>query len=135
MSAEMRRELPGSFRALALSADVWRLVGEPLRAEVFVRGLDAASSAELARGPIADVHIEWRDVSVALCVTLAGRRRELTARSVIVHEPLDALYRDLPLAQADATSRRFWDRVFRIARWPGGRLLIAALARRARRRG
>jgi hypothetical protein len=44
-----------------------------------------------------------------------------------VHEPLQDLYEGLPLASIDADARRFWRRVFRLVRLPGGRYLLRLL--------
>jgi hypothetical protein len=52
---------------------------------------------------------------------------EVTA--AIVHEPLGNLYESLPLASIDANARRFWRRVFRLVRIPGGRYLLRLLTR------
>ena len=51
------------------------------------------------------------------------------ATSAIVHEPLGHLYESLPLVKFDAKARRFWRRVFRLVRIPGGRYLLKFLAR------
>ena len=78
-----------------------------------------------------DIDIEWH----------AGRggtehdlrpssRRSVQTHSAIVHEPLARLYEALPLAELDAKARRFWRRVFRLVRIPGGRYLLLAMARR-----
>jgi hypothetical protein len=51
------------------------------------------------------------------------------AAAAIVHEPLGRLYESLPLANIDANARRFWRRVFRLVRLPGGRYLLKLLTR------
>jgi hypothetical protein len=56
-------------------------------------------------------------------------------RGAIVHEPLPKLYAELPLAGFDERARRFWRRVFRLVRIPGGRHLLGVLARRPRGQG
>jgi hypothetical protein len=67
---------------------------------------------------------------VLLTMTSAEQQRTVKAQSVIVHEPLARLYEALPLATLDANARRFWRRVFRLVRIPGGRYLLGALVRR-----
>jgi hypothetical protein len=67
-------------------------------------------------------------------MTSAEQLRTIRAQSVIVHEPLARLYEALPLVTLDAKARRFWRRVFRLVRIPGGRHLLGALARFPRRR-
>jgi hypothetical protein len=39
------------------------------------------------------------------------------------------LYESLPLVSIDANARRFWRRVFRLVRIPGGRFLLKLLTR------
>jgi hypothetical protein len=92
-------------------------------------------TAEVLRVPeVADIDIEWHAAAVALTMTSAGRRRSVRSIGVIVHEPLARLYEALPLAALDAKARRFWRRVFRLVRIPGGRFLLLAMARRNRAR-
>ena len=67
-----------------------------------------------------------------MTLTSAQRSVVAAAQSAIVHEPLPHLYETLPLVRFDAKARRFWRRVFRLMRIPGGRHLIGALARRSR---
>jgi hypothetical protein len=83
---------------------------------------------------VRDIVIEWRAETVVLTMTSAEQPRIIKAQSAIVHEPLARLYEALPLASFDANARRFWDRVFRLVRIPGGRYLLGVLARRNRRR-
>jgi hypothetical protein len=40
---------------------------------------------------------------------------------------LGHLYESLPLVSIDADARRFWRRVFRLVRIPGGRFLLKIL--------
>jgi hypothetical protein len=65
---------------------------------------------------------------------MSGERAvSVCAASAIVHEPLERLYESLPLASIDADARRFWRRVFRLVRIPGGRYLLKVLTRARRR--
>jgi len=61
---------------------------------------------------------------LVLRMTSAEQVRSVKARSAIVHEPLPRLYEALPLVSLDAKARRFWRRVFRLVRIPGGRYLL-----------
>ena len=84
----------------------------------------------MLRAPhVADIDIEWHAGAAALSMTSAGRSRSIQTHSAIVHEPLARLYEALPLAALDAKARRFWRRVFRLVRMPGGRYLLLAMAR------
>lgn len=124
MKQNMRRQLPGTFKAQALGAGVWRLSrSEPGPIDVFVLGA-TAEAADYLRAPILrDLDIEWR-ADCALLGTVA-------MQGAIVHEPLPQLYAALPLAGLDERARRFWRWVFRLVRIPGGRYLLGVLARRS----
>jgi hypothetical protein len=107
MNPNMRCHLAGAFAAQDLGGGAWRLARRhPEPAEVWLRGVDAGAAEVFASQDAGD----------------------------IVHEPLAQLYEGLPLARTDPKSRRFWRRVFWLVRIPGGRLLLAAVARRTRAR-
>jgi len=68
-----------------------------------------------------------------LLTFIAGEKvASVEAANAIVHEPLEHLYERLPLISIDADARRFWRRVFRLVRIPGGRYLLKLLARSRR---
>ncbi len=71
-------------------------------------------------------------MAFTVMVTGADGVRRFTSESVFIHEPKTRLYDSLPLARFDAAAQRFWKRVFRLIRIPGGRLLLGAIARRRR---
>jgi hypothetical protein len=133
MKPKMRRNLPGTFLATDLGEGAWRLSrGEAAPIDVFLRGT-GSGAAEVLRSPfVRDIDIEWRAETVVLTLTSAEQRRTIEAQSAIVHEPLARLYEALPLISLDAKARRFWRRVFRLVRIPGGRYLLGILARRTR---
>jgi hypothetical protein len=141
----MERTLTGAFRATALAADAWRLTSEG-SAEVYLTGVESDSWTGRADAGRADatasaVAIVWlaagadeRATQPRCTVTLisAGRSvRKFTARTAIIHEPRPRLYDGLPLVVLDDTARRFWSRVFFIARVPGGRRLLRWIAQRS----
>ena len=134
MKPKMRRKLPGTFLAQDLGEGAWRLSrSDAAPIDVFLRG--AQSGSEALRSPsVRDIGIEWQAATVVLTMTSAEQPRIITAQSAIVHEPLGRLYEALPLVSFDAKARRFWRRVFRLVRIPGGRYLLGALARRNRHR-
>jgi hypothetical protein len=134
MKPKMRRNLPGVFLTQDLGEGAWRLSRtEAAPIDVFVRG--AESGSEALRSPwVRDIGIEWRADTVVLTMTSAEQPGIITAQGAIVHEPLARLYDALPLVSLDAKARRFWRRVFRLVRIPGGRYLLGALARRNRHR-
>jgi len=130
MVSKMRRNLPGPFVARNIGVGSWLLArGNPLPMTVILRGaqLDAAEALSVFETEYLD--IEWYAETVVLTMTSAGRKRSINARSALVHEPLAHLYDALPLAAVDEKMRRFWRRVFRLIRIPGGRYLLGVLAR------
>jgi hypothetical protein len=135
MKPKMRRKLPGTFLTRDLGEGAWRLSrGEAAPIDVFLRGTESGA-AEALRSPfVRDIDIEWLAETVVLTMTSAEQVRTVKAQSAIVHEPLARLYEALPLVSLDAKARRFWRRVFRLVRIPGGRYLLGALARRTRNR-
>lgn len=107
---------------------------EPAPIDVIVRGADT-DAAEVFRPPtVSDIDLEWRAGTVALALTSAERRRSIRTQGAIVHEPLPRLYEALPLASFDEKARRFWRKVFRLLRIPGGRYLLGVFAHRSRGR-
>jgi hypothetical protein len=135
MKPKMRRHLPGIFLTQDLGEGSWRLSrSEAAPGDVFLRGTESGAAEALRYPSVRDIGIEWRAETVVLTMTSAEQPRVIEAQSAIVHQPLARLYEALPLAAFDANARRFWDRVFRLVRIPGGRYLLGVLARRNRRR-
>jgi hypothetical protein len=133
MSAKMRRNLPGSFLTCNLGTGGWRLSrSRPSPIDVLLRGAESAAAEILSQPSVDDIDIEWHAEAIVLTVTSAQRRRSLKAQSALVHEPLPRLYDALPLVTMDEKARRFWRKVFRLVRIPGGRHLLGVLARRHR---
>jgi hypothetical protein len=131
----MRRNLPGTFLTRNVGENAWRLSrSEAAPIDVFLRGTEPGAAEALRPPFVRDIDIEWRADTVVLTMTSAEQPRTIRAKSAIVHEPLARLYEALPLATLDAKARRFWRRVFRLVRIPGGRYLLGALARRTRER-
>ena len=135
MKPKKRRKLPGTFLTRDLGEGAWKLSrGETEPIDVFLRGTES-SAAEVLRSPfVRDIDIEWCAETVVLTMTSAEQRKSVKAQSAIVHEPLARLYEALPLVSLDAKARRFWRRVFRLVRLPGGRYLLGVVARRTRER-
>jgi hypothetical protein len=128
----MRRNLPGPFVARNIGVGSWRLArGHPKPIDVILRGAQPEAEEALSRFEAENLDIEWDATTVALTMTSAGRRHTVVARSALVHEPLTHLYDALPLADVDEKTKRFWRRVFRMIRIPGGRYLLGVLARRS----
>jgi hypothetical protein len=133
MYAKKRRHLAGQFSSRNTGSGAWHLArSEPAPADVFLRGVESGAAEALGSPNLREVDIEWQDDTVLLTVTVAERRGSFKAQSAIVHEPLARLYEDLPLVILNEKARRFWRRVFRLVRIPGGRYLLGILARRTR---
>lgn len=128
----MRRTLAGPFVARNLRNGSWRLARAHLELiEVILRGASPEAEEALSALDAEYLDLEWHAETVVVTMTSAGRRCSISARSALVHEPLAHLYDALPLAAVDEPTRRFWRRVFRLVRIPGGRYLLGVLARRS----
>jgi len=135
MKPKMRCSLPGTFLTQKLGEGAWRLSrSEAAPIDVFLRDTEPGAAEVLRLQAVRDIDIEWRAETVVLNMASADLTRTVRAQSVIVHEPLARLYEALPLVTLDAKARRFWRRVFRLVRIPGGRYLLGALARLPRER-
>jgi hypothetical protein len=133
----MRFSSPGRFLAQHLGRGAWRLTGTAApHIDIFVQGADPGAAdtlretGENGQIGVSDVSVEWQGDCVILTVTSAGHARSFKTRSAIVHEPQAHLYEALPLARFDPKARRFWRRIFRLVRIPGGRYLLGFLAHR-----
>jgi hypothetical protein len=136
MKPQMRRNLSGTFLPQDLGKGAWRLTrGEAPDTDVFLRGAEPNATEALRGATVSDIAIEWRSDAVVLNFTSGDGLRTLQTQSAIVHEPQSQLYEVLPLASLDDKARRFWRRVFRLVRIPGGRYLLRVLARRTRDAG
>jgi hypothetical protein len=132
--AAASRTLTGPFQIEPISGQVWCLRAAPpaAAAVLIVRGPAPASGDP---HPIAAT-IEWDAVGrAALRLEFPSGSRDVPAASLLLHEPLPALYAALPLAAYDARARRFWRRVFAVVRLPGARYVLRLFARRARASG
>jgi hypothetical protein len=131
-----RQSLPGPFSAAKLHSGVWQLTAEAADgARVYLHGAGPEASKLLAGMRITALEFEWRMEDVMVSLTGASGVRRFKSESVFIHEPRTRLYDSLPLASFDAGAQRFWKRVFRLIRIPGGRLVLGAIARRRGRRG
>jgi hypothetical protein len=128
-----RRSLNGRFTGRDLGSGVWRLSTDtPGGPEIYLTGVEAGGAEKLSRAGLGIVGIDWRRDGVLLTLTSAGTDRLVMARHAVIHEPLARLYENLPLERFDEAARRFWTRIFRLVRIPGGGPLLRLIARRAR---
>jgi hypothetical protein len=134
MSAKMRRNYSGAFLAQSCGRDAWQLSrAAPHETTVFLRDAQHGAAQAFGLGPIVELGIEWQAEKALLTFLAADKVASVEAAGVIVHEPLAQLYESLPLASIDADARRFWHRVFRLVRIPGGRYLLRLLTRSGKR--
>jgi len=108
-----------------------RAQGAP-NADIYLWGAGPQASEALQGPSIASLVIEWHAGGVDVMLTGANAVRHLTVAGATIHEPQGRLYESLPLASFDTAAKRFWRRVFRLMRLPGGRLLLRFMARRNR---
>jgi hypothetical protein len=134
MSAKTRRSFSGAFLPQDRGNGAWQLSRPaPHEISVFLRDAERGAERSFGPGPLIDLGIEWHAEKVLLTFISQERVASVEAASAIVHEPLERLYEHLPLVSIDADARRFWRRVFRLVRIPGGRFLLNFLARSRRR--
>jgi hypothetical protein len=134
MNSNMRNNFSGAFAVTELGHGGWRLSrDEPHKLDVFLRGAEPSAARVLGCTDITNLGIEWHDETATLSFAAGDRVETLQILSAIVHEPLDHLYASLPLFPFDADASRFWRRIFRLVRIPGGRYLLKFLTRRAKR--
>jgi hypothetical protein len=133
MSPKLRRNFSGAFLPQDRGNGAWQLSRPaPHEIEVFLRDAERGAQRSFGTDELVDLGIEWQAEKVLLTFMSGERVASVEAASAIVHEPLDHLYQHLPLVSIDADARRFWRRVFRLVRLPGGRFLLRVLARSRR---
>jgi hypothetical protein len=134
MSSRLRRNFSGAFLPQDRGNGAWQLSRPaPHEINVFLRAAERGAQRSFGSGHLIDLGIEWHADKVLLTFMSDERVASVEAASAIVHEPLDHLYDHLPLISIDADARRFWRRVFRLVRIPGGRYLLKLFARSGRR--
>lgn len=133
MDVKMRRNFSGVFSVTDRGNGAWRLdsLGEH-EISIFLENAAPGAADAFGAGTIHDLHIEWHADSAQLTFASGGRSSTVKSAGAIVHEPLRSLYDSLQLARIDADTRRFWRRVFRLVRIPGGRYLLRLLTRSRR---
>ncbi len=130
--ASRSRTLAGSFAIHELGPNHWHLA-TGAGAEIYLIGAEPDAIGIARDTAISTVALEWRDRGVQVTLTAIDGPKVLHARAALIHEPFGGLYQSLPLAQFDSDARRFWRRVFRLVRIPGGRQLLRFMARRRRK--
>jgi hypothetical protein len=130
MSSKVRRNFSGAFLPQDRGHGAWQLSrSAPHEINLFLRDAEHGAERSFATGPVTDLGIEWHDAKVLLTFMSEAGVASVESASAIVHEPLERLYECLPMVSIDADARRFWRRIFRLVRIPGGRYLLKVLAR------
>jgi len=133
MNTRIERTLTGAFRATHLAADTWQLTtGASGSAEIYLCGVDRDAFAALDGSTPRAVTVAWCAAGATVTLISPGASTQFKSRTVTIHEPRPQLYQGLPLVVLDDAARRFWRRVFLIARIPGGRRLMRWIAQRTR---
>jgi hypothetical protein len=133
MNTRIERTLTGAFRAMHLAADTWQLTtGATGSAEIYLCGVDRDAFAALNGSMPSAVTMAWSAAGVSVTLISPGASTQFRSRTATIHEARPQLYQGLPLVVLDDAARRFWRRVFLIARIPGGRLLLRWIAQRTR---
>ena len=133
MSTRIERTWTGAFRATHLGKDSWQLtMGVAGSPEIYLSGVDRNAFAALDGATPSAVTVAWSDAGATITLISSGASTQFGSRTATVHEPRPQLYQGLPLVVLDTAARRFWRRVFLIARLPGGRRLLRWIAQRTR---
>jgi hypothetical protein len=132
LNTRIERTLTGAFRATHLGADSWQLTtGAAGSAEIYLSGVDSDAFAVLDGAAPSAVSVAWSAAGASVTLIASGASTQFRSRTATIHEPLPELYQGLPLVVLDDKARRFWRRVFWIARIPGGRRLLSWIAQRS----
>jgi hypothetical protein len=133
MSTRTERTLTGAFRATHLAADTWRLkTAVAGAAEIYLSGVDKDAFATLRDAELRAVTLAWSAAGADVTLILPGASARFRSRTATIHEPRPLIYEGLPLVVLDKAAKRFWRRVFFIARMPGGRRVLSWIAQRRR---
>ena len=133
MSSRIERTWTGAFRATHSGKDSWQLtMGVAGSPEIYLSGVDRNALAALDGATPSAVTVAWSDAGAIITLNSSSASAQFRSRTATVHEPRPQLYQGLPLVVLDDAARRFWRRVFLIARLPGGRRLLRWIAQRTR---
>jgi hypothetical protein len=133
MKSRTHLTIVGPFAVQDLGRGAWLLTGPaPAAPEIYLR-FDNPPPAQFANASNATtLALVWGHDGADLTLGGASDAKRLEARTAIVHESKQHLYSKLPLADFDPNARRFWTRIFRVMRFPGGRYALRFLARLSR---
>jgi hypothetical protein len=131
MHTKTQRTIEGSFSVSELGAGAWQLTSASAGGDIYVLGAEPNAGDLLRAEHLRAVSIAWQSDGATLTLLRPEGHQYLRSRTATIHEPLARLYDGLPLVRLDDRARRFWRRVFRLVRIPGGRRLLGLIARRS----
>lgn len=129
----LQRSLSGEFHVEALSPETWSVTNRrPPGQTLLLRRIETTVAPPLPK--VAEtVTVTWNGSEpVAVEFSRGGETVTVVAGAVFLHEPAGKVYAGLPLPPFTAGMRRFWRRIFRLVRIPGGRWALGWLSRRRR---
>ena len=129
----MQTTLTGEFVVASGGTAAWRIANRLAPGEfVILRGAPAA--LRLLPRAATRLVIDWAPGGSARVTQWAGAETlSFEAANALLHEPRLELYEPLQLPRFTPDMARFWHRVFRVVKLPGGRWLLGWIAHRARR--
>jgi hypothetical protein len=132
----LQRSLSGEFHVEVLGPDTWWVTNQRPPGQCLLLRRVEASDPLQAPGVAQRISVTWNgSAPVAVAFTRDEQTMTVVAGAVFLNEPAAAVYAGLPLPAFTSTMRRFWRRVFRLVRIPGGRWALGWLSRRRRGRG
>jgi hypothetical protein len=130
----LQRFLTGEFHVEALGVQTWVFANRRQPGQMLLLRRVQAAPPLAAERTVEAFTVTWTDDRlVTVACSSEGRTWTVTAQAALLHEPVRQIYEQLPLPAFTPPMRRFWRRVFRLVRIPGGRWVIGWLARRSRR--
>jgi hypothetical protein len=123
--------MSGEFYVEALGPETWSVTNRrPPGQTLLLRRIEA--TAPPPTPSVAErVGVTWNGSEpVAVEFSRGDHTVTVTAGAAFLHEPAGTIYAGLPLPPFTAGMRRFWRRIFRLVRIPGGRWALGWLSRR-----
>ncbi len=124
------RSIVGPFSSRVLGNGLWQLSDTIHQGRHIYLWVADSPTGFIPANDVRRVELTWHANSVGIDIVGPTSVARCRATAAIVHEPQPQLYDQLPLAAFDLKAQRFWRRVFRLIRLPGGRFLLGMVARR-----
>jgi len=131
----LQRSLSGQFQVKVLGPDTWCVTNQGAPGQSLL--LRRIETTDLLQTPAVAqrISVTWHgSAPVSVAFTRDEQTVTVVAGAVFLNEPAGPVYAGLPLPAFTSSMRRFWRRVFRLVRIPGGRWVVGWLSRRRRGR-